>query len=148
MPNVQKLFVGLALAAAAASCMSQPARELALSDMVPQRDAAAAAEPAAIVYFDIGSAVLMADGIAVLDQLVNDPGRPRWTKVMLSGYADRSGSARLNRRLSAARVEAVRRYLVNAGVPAAVVATEAVGTRLARRGVEAEDRRVEIFVTS
>lgn len=137
----------LPLAVATLGCTPAPTQDLALSDMVPRSDQASAEAPAGTVYFEVGSATLATDAIAVLDRLATDPTRGGWSRVTLSGHADRSGSARLNRRLSAARVEAVRQYLVDAGVPAALMVAEAFGKRQARSRVEAEDRRVEIYVT-
>ncbi|MFC3711924.1 OmpA family protein [Sphingoaurantiacus capsulatus] len=122
-------------------------QELALTDMVPASDGPAAEVPAFTVYFDVSSATLGAETTAILDRLVADPARSRWTQIRLAGHADRSGSARLNRQLSAKRVEAVRQYLVKAGVSAALIKASVIGSRGAQRQPEADDRRVEIFVS-
>lgn len=137
----------LPLAAAMLGCTPPPTQDLALADMVPRSDQASAEAPAATVYFEVGSATLNAEAIAMLDRLASDPTRGGWSRVTLSGHADRSGSARLNRQLSAARVAAVRAYLVDSGVPAALMVAEAFGKRQAKSRIEAEDRRVEIYVT-
>lgn len=136
----------LPLAAAAPACTPPPTQELALADMVPRGDAPADA-PLFTVYFDVASAALTAEAAAILDRLVADPARARWTGITLAGHADRSGSVRLNRRLAGARVAAVREYLVRAGVPAETIAVTVVGEQRARPGTEADDRRVDIFVT-
>lgn len=141
-----RLIVAMTLAATAAGCTPPPTQELALADMVPRGDAVADV-PAATVYFEVGSAKLSAEAIATLAGLVADPARPSWTRIALAGHADQSGSARLNRRLAAARVAGVRQHLLAAGVPAAMISTSVVGDRQAQAGAEAEDRRVEIFVT-
>lgn len=137
----------LPLVAATPACTPPPTQELALADMVPRGDARAADVPLFTVYFDVGSAALTAEAEAILNRLVADPARAGWTRITLAGHADRSGSARLNRRLAAARGQAVRHHLVAAGVPAAIIAVTVVGERRAGPGTEAEDRRVEIFVT-
>ena len=141
------LMAALPLSVAMLGCTPPPTQELALSDMVPRSDPRPLDAPLFTVYFDVGSAVLTADAAAVLDQLINDPARSGWTRITLAGHADRSGSARLNRRLSAARIAAVRQRLVEAGIPATLIATKVVGERQARPGGASEDRRVEIFVT-
>jgi outer membrane protein OmpA-like peptidoglycan-associated protein len=122
-------------------------QELALADVVPPTDAPAAAVPDFTVYFEVSSAALGAEATAMLDRLLADPGRGRWTRIALAGHADRSGSVRLNRQLAAQRIEAVRRYLVDGGVAAALIETRVVGSRQSQRRPDAEDRRVEIFVT-
>ncbi|MDO9489511.1 MAG: OmpA family protein [Sphingomonadaceae bacterium] len=137
----------LPILAAAPACTPPPTQELALADMVPRGDARAVDAPLSTVYFEVGSAMLTNEAEAVLGQLAGDPSAGRWTRVTLAGHADRSGPARLNRRLSTARVDAVRSRLIALGVPAAIIVTAAVGERQARTGAAAEDRRVDIFVT-
>lgn len=135
------------LATAVAGCTPPPTQELALADMVPRGDATAEV-PAYTVYFEVGSAALSSEAVAELTRMISDPARSSWTRIALAGHADRTGAARLNRRLAAARVEAVRRHLLAAGIPAAMITTSVVGDRQAEAGAEAEDRRVEIFVTA
>jgi len=122
-------------------------QELALADVVPTTDGPVAEVPAFTVYFDVSSATLGTEATAILDRLAADPGRTHWTQVRLAGHADRSGSARLNRQLSAKRVEAVRLYLIGKGVSATLIKASVVGSRGAQRRPEAEDRSVEIFVS-
>lgn len=135
----------LPLVAAVPACAPPPTQELALADMVPQADAPSADAPLATIYFDLGSAALTPAAEAALARLPADPARHGWPRLLLAGHADTSGPARLNNRLSAARIEAVRRHLESAGVPAATIITKVVGERQARSGSAAEDRRVEIF---
>lgn len=136
----------LPLIAAAPGCAPPPTQELALADMVPQADAPSAEAPVATLYFDLGSAALTPEAVVALERLAADPARGDWKRLRLAGHADTSGPARLNRRLSAARIATVRRQLQSAGVPAAIIAAQVVGERQARSGSAAEDRRVEIFV--
>ncbi len=140
-------LVLLPLVVAVTACTPPPTQELALADMVPQGDVGPADAPLFTIYFDIGSAVLTGEAEAILERLVADPARAGWTRITLAGHADTSGPARLNRRLSAARVEAVRTRLIDAGVPATIIGVRVVGERQARSGSAADDRRVEIFVT-
>lgn len=141
------VLVLLPLVAAAPACTPPPTQELALADMVPRGDARAADAPLFTIYFDVASAALSTEAAEILDRLVADPARAGWTRITLAGHADRSGSVRLNRRLAGARVAAVREHLIRAGVPAAIIAVTVAGEQRARPGAEADDRRVEIFVT-
>lgn len=73
------------------------------------------------------------------------------TQVMLSGYADGSGSSKYNQRLSTLRVQQVQQYLVNQGVDAKMVKSEAFGEKdpiASNKTPEgrAENRRVELVV--
>jgi outer membrane protein OmpA-like peptidoglycan-associated protein len=140
-------LVLLPLLAAVPACTPPPTQELALADMVPRGDGPRPDAPLFTLYFASGSAALTRDAEAILDRLLADPARAGWTRIRLAGHADTSGPARLNRRLSAARVEAVRHRLVAAGVPEAIIDVSVVGERQARSGSAADDRRVEIFVT-
>lgn len=148
MRSLRATWAGLAIVAMIGGCApTPPVEELALADMVPNRDMAAPDAPLYSVYFDLGSAELTPATRAILDRLTSDPARAGWTRITLAGHADRTGPRRLNERLAAARVEAVRRYLVAAGIPESLVVDAVVGDRQAKRGVDPEERRVEIFVT-
>lgn len=142
----------ISLLSALAACATGPAQELAVADMLPVNEAGSPETPAYTLFFDLDSAVVTADAAAILDQVVNDPARPRWTRIILAGHADRSGSKRHNQRLSAARVEAVRGYLLAAGVSEALIASVAFGERRGLVGtpdgaVEPQNRRVEIYLS-
>jgi OmpA-OmpF porin, OOP family len=140
------------LLSALAACAAGPAQELAVADMLPVNEAGALEAPAYTVFFDLDSAVVTADAAAILDQIVNVPARPRWTRIILAGHADRSGSRRYNKKLSAERVDAVRRYLLAAGVPEALITSVAFGENRGLVGtpdgaVEPQNRRVEIYLS-
>ena len=142
----------ISLLASVAACATGPAQELAVGDMLPVNEAGSPAAPAYTLFFDLDSAVLNADAAAILDQVASDPARPRWTRIIVAGHADRSGSERHNKRLSAERAAAVRRYLLAAGVPAALIASVALGEKQGLVGtpdgaVEPQNRRVEIYVS-
>lgn len=145
-PLALTLLLGLA------ACATAPARELAVADMLPKGDhGSLPAAPTYMVFFDLDSAALTPDATAVLDGVAADPTRPKWTAIVLAGHADRSGSERLNTRLSADRVEVVRQYLLRAGLPADLIASRVHGERQALVGtpdgtVEPQNRRVEIYL--
>ena len=151
MQRPRLYLVLIPLLSALAACATGPAQELAVADMLPVNEAGAPEAPAYTVFFDHDSALVTADAAATLDQIVNDPARPRWTRIILAGHADRSGSRRYNRGLSAERVEAVRRHLLAAGLPEALIATVAFGEQRGLVGtpdgaVEPQNRRVEIYL--
>lgn len=140
------------LLSALAACATGPAQELAVADMLPVNEAGSPEAPAYTMFFDLGSAAVTTEAAAILDQVVNDPARPRWRRIILAGHADRAGSRRYNRGLSAERVEAVRRYLVAAGVPEALITSVAFGENRGLVGtpdgaVEPQNRRVEIYLS-
>lgn len=145
------VIAGLSLLA---GCAVRPAQELAVDDMLPLSETGTeVAVPAYMVFFDFDSVEVTDEAAATLDQLLKDPARPRWTRIIVAGHADRSGSELRNKRLSAERAEAVRSYLVGAGVPESLIACIAFGER---RGlvatpdgaVEPQNRRVEIYLHS
>ncbi len=67
-------------------------------------------------------------------------------KAVLKGYADPLGDEAATQALSAARVEAVRQYLLQQGIPAERIETAARGT--SPRALHAASRRVEIVIES
>lgn len=99
--------------------------------------------------FQTGSAVIESVSYGPLDGLANLLKRnPNWT-VTLNGHTDNVGSAEMNLELSKNRVEAVKAYLVNRGVPASVITTNGFGmerpiTSNDTAAGRAQNRRVEI----
>nr|WP_231623891.1 MULTISPECIES: OmpA family protein [Neisseria] len=51
----------------------------------------------------------------------------RLTSIRITGHTDRLGDDAYNQRLSQARAETVRRYLINRGVPAGVMSAVGMG---------------------
>lgn len=148
-PN--RLFL-IPLLSALAACATAPAQELAVADMLPVNEAGVPEAPAYTLFFDLDSAVLTADATATLDRLVADPARPHWTRIILAGHADRTGSERHNKTLSADRAESVRRHLLAAGLPSAMIAAVAFGEKQGLVGTpdgvaEPQNRRVEIYIS-
>lgn len=101
------------------------------------------------VSFETGKARLLPQSTQVLDQVVAALIANPELRVEVAGYTDNTGAAAVNRRLSLARAEAVRDYLVSHGVaesrltargygPADPVASNATTAGRAR------NRRVEL----
>jgi OmpA-OmpF porin, OOP family len=140
------------LVALVTACAAPPVQELALVDMVPAGDIDPTREaPVRRVYFDPNSAALTPEAMATLDEIVADPARSTWKQIVLAGHTDRVGSERGNVRLSASRAEAVRRYLVDAGVPATIIAEAVRGEReqlveTPDGTAEPQNRRVELYI--
>jgi OOP family OmpA-OmpF porin len=79
------------------------------------------------VHFQTNSAKLTADSSAELDPLAaNLKGHPRM-RVEMQGHTDSTGSPAHNLKLSQARAESVRDYLVDHGVPPQVLTAKGYG---------------------
>lgn len=101
------------------------------------------------VRFDPGSARLETGSQATLDQVARSLRSNPVVRVEISGYADSTGTGAGNKRLSKARAEAVRDYLVSKGVPASRLQTTGHGSRRPIGDNDtpegrAENRRVEL----
>ena len=113
--------------------------------------------------FDFDRATLKPDGQRALDKFAGELKGARFDQIVVTGHTDRIGSEAYNLKLSAARAEAVKRYLVaQGGVPATAIVTRGVdGAEPATRPGDckgnkrtkaliaclAPDRRVEVEVT-
>lgn len=100
------------------------------------------------VNFESGSAVLTPDSYRVLDEVVRSLMAKPDVKVEILGYTDNVGKASFNLGLSERRAEAVKQYLVNAGVDAARVTTKGYGEENPVAGNttpegRAQNRRIE-----
>ncbi|MCO6411615.1 MAG: OmpA family protein [Thiogranum sp.] len=85
-------------------------------------------EADALFAFD--SAELTADGRARLDEVAGALDRKaiQNTQIEVTGYTDRIGPDRYNQALSERRAQAVRDYLVSAGLPADAISTQGLGS--------------------
>ena len=70
------------------------------------------------VNFATGKAELTPESQAILDGVAESLVAHEEIKVQVGGHTDNTGSAAVNKRLSAARAEAVRQYLISKGVAA------------------------------
>lgn len=75
------------------------------------------------VSFATGSAAITPQGKRYLDNVVNCVSGP----MQVSGHTDNAGSAALNAKLSAARANSVKAYLVGKGVKAELLSTKGFG---------------------
>lgn len=102
-----------------------------------------------LVFFDWNSAVVMRQGRQIIARAAAAYKSGAPVRLEIAGYADRSGSAGYNRRLSRRRADNVARVLVRLGVPRDELAISGRGdsdNRVATAdGVrEPQNRRVEI----
>ncbi len=97
---------------------------------------------AAKSLFDFGKAVLKPGAKETLDKEVvaKLPSFKQITAVIISGHADRLGSATYNQKLSERRAEAVKAYLISKGVDANLIETYGYGKTQAVPGVKCADK--------
>ncbi len=119
--------------------------------MAPMPAAAPAPAPARtyLVFFDWDKADLSARAHQIIAEAAQNSTHVQLTKIEVSGYADRTGTAQYNMVLSRRRADNVAAELVKDGVPKNVIAIQAFGdTHLlvpTGPGVrEPQNRRVEI----
>jgi outer membrane protein OmpA-like peptidoglycan-associated protein len=103
-----------------------------------------------LIFFDWNKAAIPPQAVRILNNVVATFQHIGRTRVLVSGYADRSGPSDYNIALSQRRADAVRDFLVRRGVPASLVVTEAKGeSRLLTETIDGvshpHNRRVEIY---
>jgi OOP family OmpA-OmpF porin len=102
--------------------------------------------------FDTGSAKLKKAATAKLEEAVAFAAENKDSDLVISGFTDSRGSEALNVKLSAARAEAVKAYLVKKGVAASRLTSKGmgsanpVGDNKTKAGQDA-NRRVEIHTS-
>lgn len=79
------------------------------------------------VGFDTGSATLNSQGKSVLNHVASLLNQAPALKVKIAGYTDNTGSASLNKSLSAARASATEKYLAAHGVAASRMTSAGYG---------------------
>jgi OOP family OmpA-OmpF porin len=100
-------------------------------------------------HFDFDSAKLRPSGEQRIDELIDGlQANPRLT-VLVAGHTDSIGSEQYNQRLSEARANAVRNYMISRGIDASRISTRGYGEMdpVASNDTEegrAQNRRVEI----
>ncbi len=106
---------------------------------------------AADAFFDTGKSVLKPDAQAKLTDLVDKTKGVNLEVIIAVGHTDSTGNAALNQRLSVARAESVKKFLISKGVEANRVYTEGKGfsqpvaDNKTAEG-RAKNRRVEVEV--
>jgi outer membrane protein OmpA-like peptidoglycan-associated protein len=101
------------------------------------------------VRFDTGSARLDPRSLRALDKVARSLKENPHIRIEIAGHADATGTVAANRRLSQARADAVRGYLVGRGVPPSRLEARGYGSErpIADNGTRegrAENRRVEM----
>jgi outer membrane protein OmpA-like peptidoglycan-associated protein len=104
-----------------------------------------------IVFFDWDSTVITPEAQAIIQDAANAASSLGVSRIELTGHADRSGSAAYNQGLSQRRANAVKKVLVDLGVPASGITTIGKGESAplvpTPDGVrEPQNRRVEIVM--
>jgi outer membrane protein OmpA-like peptidoglycan-associated protein len=144
------LLLASCIAASAAAQAADSAPPANRPTDVAETDAAAPAAPAPlVVYFEMGSTTIRNEDKAVLDHASRAYSEGKPIIMILTGTADRTGSAEVNLELSQRRAAAVLKGLLARGIPADRFQVLAKGeTELpvpTNSGVaELQNRRVEI----
>jgi outer membrane protein OmpA-like peptidoglycan-associated protein len=105
------------------------------------------------VNFQTGKAILLPESQATLDRVAESLTGNTDINVEVGGHTDATGSARTNTRLSQARADAVRDYLISKGIAASRLTTKGYGptkpvaTNDTAEG-RASNRRVELSKTN
>ena len=140
--------------AIAAPAAAAPVAKAAPAPAAAPAAAAAAASKvtyAADAFFDFGKSVLKPEGKAKLDDLVSKVKNISLEVVIAVGHTDAVGTDAYNQKLSVARSEAVKAYLVSKGIDKNRIYTEGKGEtspvadNKTKEG-RAKNRRVEIEV--
>lgn len=106
------------------------------------------------VLFDTGKATIDQRSYSLLDEVADAlKAHPEVKAVQVEGHTDNRGSAKLNKKLSQARAEAVRKYLIGKGIEANRLTAKGYGSsrpiadNKTAAGRDA-NRRVEFVITS
>ncbi|WP_426059323.1 OmpA family protein [Hymenobacter sp. B1770] len=146
---------GKAPAAKPAPLTAAPAPAPAGPPVAARPDTAKPARPAPIiaatpvvlptVLFKLGTPELLAEALPTLDQLAAELKARPTLKVRVAGHTDKIGEPQKNLILSEQRAEAVKSYLVKAGIAADRIATVGYGdARPLYPSPDARNRRVEV----
>ena len=125
--------------------------EAALVEEAPPVAEIAVPPESYLAFFDFDSADVTSDGMSVVESAAADATGTPFKRVVAKGYTDTSGSDDYNLGLSQRRADAVRSALVDFGMQADAIDTEALGEAdpLVPTGdgvPEAQNRRVEIVI--
>ncbi|HAU29392.1 MAG TPA: OmpA family protein [Rhodospirillaceae bacterium] len=106
---------------------AQPAKAPARSSTVQMNDAAAERDAMFLVFFDWNKSGISQGATQVLDTVATEILKRNEQKIIIVGHADRSGPDAYNIKISQKRAEATRKGLIDRGVPAERIITEASG---------------------
>ncbi|RSK24039.1 OmpA family protein [Hymenobacter metallilatus] len=115
--------------------------------LVPAPAPALPAAPVVLptVLFRLGTPELLADGLPALNRLAAELLARPTLQLLVAGHTDKIGEPQKNQVLSEQRAEAVKAYLVKAGVPARRIRTVGYGdARPLFPSPDARNRRVEV----
>ena len=103
------------------------------------------------IFFETGKAVLSPESKVELRKAVDMMKRNKSMVIEVGGHTDNVGKKKANKRLSAARAKAVRKYLIDAGIAAARIKAKGYGDTapIADNGTEegrAKNRRTEFVI--
>jgi outer membrane protein OmpA-like peptidoglycan-associated protein len=99
-----------------------------------------------VIFFQTDSAELTAQGMEVIDRVVDEVQRVHATGVGISGYSGSTGAPAVNLRLSEQRMAAVETALALRQVPRAIIVSTYHGATDVT-GPQIEGQRVEIVVS-
>lgn len=101
-----------------------------------------------LVFFESRSTTLDSDALEVVDEIAASAKSTRPETILIRGYADRRGSAGDNAQLSDERAQTVARALLDRGIEASRVRTQAFGETSTDGDplLQAADRRVEVLL--
>lgn len=117
----------------AARITLQPSRVVVLPNQVQVRDK---------IFFEFDSAIIKAESFRILDDLAATlDNRPDIGIVEVQGHTDDQGTDEYNLKLSQARAESVRDYLVRTGVPADRLLARGYGESLPLQPGQSEEAR-------
>lgn len=104
------------------------------------------------IEFETGKSVIKKQSFSILNQIaVTFIANPTY-KVEIQGHTDNVGQAQMNKELSEKRAQAVRKYLIDAGVPATQLTAHGYGDERpiadnSTKAGRAKNRRVEFNIT-
>jgi OmpA-OmpF porin, OOP family len=104
-----------------------------------------------LVFFDFDSSKLTPEALGILKSAAEAAKKGHYTRIKLTGHADRAGPANYNFDLSRRRADAVKAEMIRLGVSSAEITTEAKGETeplvpTADGVPEPQNRRVEILM--
>lgn len=103
------------------------------------------------INFKVGSAELLSNSFELLDQIAEVIKENKVKKLLISGHTDSTHTEAYNLKLSLARANSVKAYLVRKGIPEDSLVTQGFGKRKPKASNASEkgrqlNRRVEFFI--